>query len=419
MCMETARFNALELKLRRLLELATAITAEADLDRLLELILKAGVELTLADAGSVYVREGDKLFFRTALNKTLSKRDRKSLTQNFGKSVSIPISEKSLAGFVAMKAESLNIPDAYSIPPERPFSHNKEFDIANKYECHSMLLSPLRNHRDEVVGVIQLINARYVSGQSPWQPFNEEDEKLIQSLSSLAGTALTKSILVTELYETYKLVMTRMALAVEQRESDPDTLVHIYRISDYAVEVADALGLDSNFKKYILDAAPMHDIGKQCIPDAILFKPGKLTPEEFDVVKRHTLYGCRLFENMEEPIAKFAYNICRHHHEKVNGVGYPDGLAGDAIPLEARIVAVVDVFDALATDRVYKKAMPVEKCLDILNNDSGSHFDAEIVRAFVSRLPKMLAIRERYEEIKRNSHKMTVEETSKSVSYGA
>jgi HD-GYP domain-containing protein (c-di-GMP phosphodiesterase class II) len=411
--METARFNALELKLRRLLDLATAITAEADLDRLLDLILKAGVELTLADAGSVYIRENDKLFFRIALNKTLSQRDNKGLTQSFGRTVSIPISEKSAAGYTALRAAPLNIADAYSIPPEMPFSHKKEFDVANKYECHSMLLSPLKNHRDEVVGVIQLINARYVAGRSNWQPFNEEDERLIQSLSSLAGTAVTKSILVSELYETYKLVMTRMALAVEQREGDPDTLVHIYRIAQYAVEVAQEMGLDTNFQKYLLDAAPMHDIGKQCIPDAVLFKPGKLTPEEFDVVKRHTIYGCRLFENMNEPIAKFAFNICRHHHEKFNGMGYPDRLVGEAIPLESRIVAVVDVFDALATDRVYKKAMPLEQCMEIMHKDSNTHFDPAVVQAFVKRLPRVLDIRERFEEVKRNADKMTIEEISK------
>ncbi len=399
--METARYSAVQLKLERLLDVAALITAERDLDKLLELILKTAVDLTEADAGSIYVREGEELFFRVALNRTLSRRDKTALTTNFGRSVSIPMNEHSIAGFVAKNRRLLNIPDAYAIPENRPYRHNRDFDRASNYECRSMLLSPMTDHRGDVVGVIQIINARYRPDKAKWEPFNEEDERLITSLSSLAGTAITRSRLIQELYETYKLVMTRMALAVEQRESDPDTFVHIHRIADYAAAVARRMGLDEDFVRYLKDAAPMHDIGKQCIPDAILFKPGRLTPEEFEVVKKHTIYGSSLFAGMDEPIAKFAYNITRHHHERFDGGGYPDGLKEKDIPLEARIVSVVDVFDALATDRVYKKAMPLEKCLAILNEGAGSQFDPEVVAAFMEVLDEILLIREHYEQKKR------------------
>ncbi len=400
--MDTIRFNRLQLRFERLSQLAVSITSESNLDKLLELILKAGVELTESDAGSVYLREKDQLFFRIALNKTLSQRVKRSLTTRFGRTVSVNISESSLAGFVAKNIKPLNIADAYQIPPEMPYRHNRDFDKASHYECHSMLLFPMVNHREEVVGVIQLINGHFNSETNEWKPYNTDDEKIIHSLSSLAAAAVTKSMLISEIYETYKLVMTRMALAVEQREGDPDTFVHIYRIAEYASQVAEELGYDETFRKYLEDAAPMHDIGKQCIPDAVLFKPGKLTDEEFTVIKRHPLYGCELFRDMDEPIAKFAYNITRYHHEKFNGKGYPDGISGEQIPIEARIIAVVDVFDALATDRIYKKAMPVEKCLEILRKDSGTHFDPSVVVAFEKRLEQILEIRDKFETVKQS-----------------
>ncbi|MFA4985418.1 MAG: HD domain-containing phosphohydrolase [Candidatus Brocadiia bacterium] len=402
--METSRFNTIQVKFEKLLRLAAAFTSEYELDRLLDKIIKASVELTDADAGSLYLREKrdgqDRLFFCIALNNTLSKRHGKPLTSVFNRGTTISVGENSLAGYVAKTKTPLNIPDAYALAEDAPYRHNREFDKTNGYECHSMLLHPMIDRHGEVVGVIQLINARYKGVPGTMESFNKEDEEVVSALSSLAAEALQRAMLIEEVYRAYVETMQRMAVMVELKLADPDTHVHIHRIAEYAVEVADELGLSDDFKKALRDAAPMHDIGKQAIPDAILLKPGKLTPEEFDIVKRHTSIGAKLFEGKNEPIARSAYNITLCHHEKYDGTGYPNGIKGEAIPIEARIVAVVDVFDALFTDRVYKKAMPLDMCISILKKDTGTHFDPDCVVAFLKRLDRILEIREKFERIK-------------------
>ena len=146
-----------------------------------------------------------------------------------------------------------------------------------------------------------------------------------------------------------------------------------------------AAELNKGTPSTIAQAAPLHDVGKIGIPDVILLKPGRLTPEEFDVIKTHTTIGSEMISTMltdkYDEYLQHCYDIARYHHERYDGTGYPDKLAGDKIPLCARIVALVDVYDALVSDRCYKQGMPHEAAMDIIKKESGTHFDSDIVEA--------------------------------------
>ena len=205
--------------------------------------------------------------------------------------------------------------------------------------------------------------------------------------------------------------LTIFTLAKLAESRDPDTGAHLERVRSYCHTLALQLQqnprfddtIDDNFVRLVYETSPLHDIGKVAIPDAILLKPGKLTAEEFDVMKTHTLHGARTLAAAlaEFPNAEFlrmAHAIALSHHEKYNGTGYPHGLAGDAIPLSARIVAVADVYDALTTKRVYKDAIDHTRAVQIITADSGIHFDPAVVDAFLQIEDEFVAIAHRYAE---------------------
>jgi len=175
---------------------------------------------------------------------------------------------------------------------------------------------------------------------------------------------------------------------------DTETGLHVVRMSHYARTLALAAGYASDAANELLLAAPMHDVGKIGVPDAILQKPGPLTPEERRIMQQHTLIGARILGEHAAGLLRLASTIALSHHERWDGEGYPHGVAGEAIPHAARIVAVADVFDALTSARPYKPAWSVEDAVDFLRRERGRHFDPELVDAFVRCLPEVLGIRE-------------------------
>ncbi len=174
-----------------------------------------------------------------------------------------------------------------------------------------------------------------------------------------------------------------MNLAMAAEYKDPDTGNHILRISDYATEVGKALGLAEEEQDSLRYASPMHDIGKIGIPDRILQKPGKLTPEEWEVMKTHTIIGSRIFKNSKSPMLLATSQIALTHHEKFDGSGYPEGLKGESIPLFGRIVAMVDVFDAIVSKRVYKSASSFREGMEYIESIAGTHLDPKLVKLFM------------------------------------
>jgi putative two-component system response regulator len=188
----------------------------------------------------------------------------------------------------------------------------------------------------------------------------------------------------------------RMSRAAEFR--DPETGAHIQRMAHYSHLIAGSLGLSAEDQALILQAAPMHDVGKIGIPDNILLKPGKLTEEEFEVMKGHSRLGFELLSGSESIVFQAAASIAISHHEKYDGSGYPYGVAGDAIPLFGRIVAVADVFDALTSVRPYKAAWDFDRAIGFLREGAGTHFDAGCVDAFLKRMDDILAIQARFQD---------------------
>ncbi len=184
----------------------------------------------------------------------------------------------------------------------------------------------------------------------------------------------------------------RLARAAEFR--DTGTGDHIRRVSRYAASVAREMGLDGAAVEGILCAAPMHDLGKVGIPDSILMKPGKLSPEEWEVMKQHSAIGARILNGSDAEFIRLAESIALTHHEKWDGSGYPEGLKGSDIPIGGRIAAIADVFDALTSERPYKKAFPVENALGIVREGRASHFDPDVVDAFFAVQKDILSIRE-------------------------
>lgn len=186
----------------------------------------------------------------------------------------------------------------------------------------------------------------------------------------------------------------RLGMAAEYR--DDDTGRHVLRMSRYSVAVASRLGWSADEQERLQHAAPMHDIGKVGIPDAILSKPDKLSAEEWTVMRQHAVIGARILSGSASEVIRLAETVALTHHEKWNGSGYPVGLAGEAIPQAGRIVAIADVFDALTSRRPYKPAYSVETALHIVEEGRGRHFDPAVVDAFFAEREHILGVREEF-----------------------
>jgi putative two-component system response regulator len=202
---------------------------------------------------------------------------------------------------------------------------------------------------------------------------------------------------VVELRQSRLEIVQRLGRAAEYK--DNETGQHVMRMSHYAQELALAVGFDVRDADDLLHAAPMHDVGKIGIPDHILRKPQGLTAAEWAVMRTHAYIGADIIGQHEGGVLGMAGKIALRHHEKWNGKGYPDGLAGEAIPLEARIVAIADVFDALTSVRPYKDAWPVQDAVALMRRESGQHFDPQLIEPFIGILPRVLEIRERFSDV--------------------
>lgn len=215
----------------------------------------------------------------------------------------------------------------------------------------------------------------------------KEHQDLITTFNQRLQEEVNRKTL--EVRESYIDTVHRLVMAAEYK--DEDTSIHISRIACYARHMAEMLGLSSKQCEMIFYAAPMHDVGKIGIPDAILGKQGPLTAEEFDIMKQHPVIGARILSGSSSPILKTAESIALYHHERWDGSGYPNRLAGDDIPVEGRIVSLVDVYDALRMRRPYKEPFSHERAVEIITKGDGrtmpSHFAPDVLAAFKELAP--------------------------------
>ena len=219
------------------------------------------------------------------------------------------------------------------------------------------------------------------------------ESRRVALAQQIEGRSTELQAALTELEIAQAETVRRLSMAVEFR--DEDTGAHIERIGRFSTLLAEQIGMDAEFCERLSHAAPLHDVGKVAIPDAILLKPGPLTAEERAIVETHAEEGHRLVRGSSSSILDMAATIALSHQEKWDGSGYPRGLAGEAIPIEGRIVAVADVFDALTSDRVYRKAFPVEEAVRMMREQRGRHFDPVLLDAFMEVLGRVRAGRTR------------------------
>jgi putative two-component system response regulator len=223
---------------------------------------------------------------------------------------------------------------------------------------------------------------------------NDARKKLADQASWLASEVRKAT---SEILERERETVLRLCRAAEYR--DPETGAHILRMAHFSQLIAKGMGMSQEDQELLLEAAPLHDIGKVGIADKILLKPGKLDADEFEIMKQHAIFGHDLLNGSSSRVLQEGAAIAKGHHEKFDGSGYPVGLKGTEIPIFSRIVAVADVFDALTSERPYKKAWELEAAVDFLNNGSGSHFDPACVQAFLNEWEEVMAVRERYQEV--------------------
>jgi HD-GYP domain-containing protein (c-di-GMP phosphodiesterase class II) len=391
-------------KLQRVLEFEGEMSRVRDIDLLLEKILVEARRFTAADAGSIYIREGDFLRFSYTQNDTLQAKlpaGKKLIYSTF----TTPINSSSISGYVALTAEPLNIPDAWNIPAGTPYSFNRSYDELSGYRTRSMLTLPLISQRGDVSGVLQLINAKNKLGEVV--PFPQPGTQILAHFANAAANAVERAKL------TRGIIM-RMNKMAELRDPK-ETGAHVNRVASYSVALYEAWAHEQSVAEEELErtrdllrlAAMLHDVGKVAISDLILKKPGRFTPEEFAIMKEHTLFGARLFAELYSDIDEAALLVTMNHHERWDGNGYPgfvdyvsgeplvgyeteDGKArgkrGEEIPLFGRIVAIADVYDALSNRRCYKEAWDQNAVVAELENESGKMFDPELLRIFLQNI---------------------------------
>ena len=199
-----------------------------------------------------------------------------------------------------------------------------------------------------------------------------------------------------ELNDTRVEIIRRLGRAAEFK--DNETGMHVIRMSWFSKFLAEKLGKPDDWCELLYNAAPMHDIGKIGIPDRVLLKPGKLDAEEWATMKKHAEYGAEIIGEHSSPLLQLAKEVAITHHEKWDGSGYPNGLSGEDIPLAARIVAIADVFDALTSERPYKKAWTEVDAIALLEKEAGSHFDPQLVGPFIECLPQIREVQLRYKD---------------------
>jgi response regulator RpfG family c-di-GMP phosphodiesterase len=375
-------------QVEKLNKIGIALTSEHNLEKLLEQIISQALFMAHCDAGSIYIKEGSNLTFMVAQNNTLKKRYGEGYEEKYFKRFHFPITKDRISGYVAATGETLNIKDAYHIQEDNEYRFTDDFDKRNNYITKSMIVAPMKDPQRNVLGVLQLINCLNEDGNII--PFDKNLESLIKSLASQAAVAIRNARLINEVKEAHLDTILRLSVAAEFR--DDDTSEHLRRMTTYSVIVAKNLGLDEYDLDLLKYAAPMHDIGKIGIPDSILFKPGDLSREEWNEMKKHTIYGAQILEGSDSDVLKASRVVALNHHERWDGGGYPNSLKGSNIPILGQVVSIADVFDALASKRCYKDAFTFRDAVEEIKECKYGMFGPHIVEAFMKGLDEIMEV---------------------------
>ncbi|WP_232321260.1 HD domain-containing phosphohydrolase [Sporosarcina ureae] len=351
-------------------EYMAKISVETNIKKMVMNLADLGKELVAADRCSVWLHEANEKILWTVGGHGV-------------KTIKIP-DDSGFVGHCVKTGEALLIEDAYS---DQRF--NRTVDIETGYSTTSVICIPFHNAEGEIIGAFQAINK-----QTESQIFSVDDLEVLKIAANFTGKSLEAFILRNELVETQKEIIVRMGEIGESRSQE--TGFHVKRVAKYSYLLACLSGIPEAEALKLKYASPMHDIGKVAIPDSILLKPGKLTEKEFELMKQHTTIGHNVFKKSKRELLQIAAIIANEHHERWDGQGYPAGKQAEDIHIYGRITAVADVFDALGSDRVYKKAWPLEKITAYMKEERNKQFDGRLVDIFLENLDQFILIRDEF-----------------------
>jgi putative nucleotidyltransferase with HDIG domain len=344
-------------KLTSLIEVSEALNSTLDLKRLLKLSMDLAARSLQAEASSILLKDeatGD-LVFEVATGEA----------GDAMKLIRVPVGE-GIAGWVAQHQKSILVDDVQADP--RFF---KKADEKSKFVTKSIVAVPL-TLQGRLIGVAEALNKRE-------GVFTEDDLRLLEALGHQSAIAIQNARLYADLQDSFLATVRSLVQAIDAK--DPYTAGHATRVTEYATAIAVEMGLDAESLDRVRQAALMHDVGKIGVPEAILCKPGRLTDEEYTQMKKHPSVGAGILR----PMSRLAQVIpgIQQHHEHYDGHGYPDGLKGEDISLDGRIIGVADTFDAMTSNRVYRPRLSDEAALDELRRFAGRQFDPKVVEVFL------------------------------------
>jgi putative nucleotidyltransferase with HDIG domain len=344
-------------QLKTFAELSALVNSTLDTQEIKTRAIEAAATLADAETGSLLLvdPETGELFFEVALGEKGNALREMRLPRGQG-----------IAGWVAETGEPLVVPDASSDP--RFFSRADE---KSTFTTRNLACVPVRT-KEKVIGVLEAVNKRNGA-------FDNEDLEGLSALANQIAIAIENASLYRELKEAFYGTTHALAETIEKR--DPYTGGHTHRVMEYSLAIGKMMGLSAAEEEDLKLAAILHDIGKIGIRDSILLKKGRLDEDEARTMNLHAEYGAEILRHVKQ-LSQVIPGV-RAHHERYDGRGYPDGLRGVDIPLIARVIAVADTFDAMTTDRPYRKALGVPEAVGELRRNSGTQFDKEIVEAFV------------------------------------
>ena len=365
------RENADEL-LELIFDYITKIASLHEPDALLVEVAKMGRDIVKADRCSVWIldEENDTLWTKVAHGVD---------------SLRIP-AKSGIVGDVIAQAEPMIINDVYAHP-----QFNRDVDRATGYKTETMMVIPIYNSSEKVVGAIQVINKLDAGG------FTAEDLRHLMLASTYVAESVESSLLLEEIDATQRELVYIMGVTGESRSRETGN--HVKRVAEYSRLLAELYGLSEEECNILKDASPMHDLGKIAIPDAVLNKPGRFNDEERAIMNTHAELGYNILKGSERKLLKAAAIVAYQHHEKYNGTGYPNGLKGEEIHIYGRITALADVFDALGSDRVYKKAWDDDRIFALFKEERGEHFDPQLIDLFFENVAQFKAIREHFKDV--------------------
>ena len=350
----------------------TKLSQTNDYDETIDVLAQMGSSLSGANRCSVWIVDKDANTIHTKIAQGLGQ-----LTLQ---------KDEGIVGWSICNDESVVIEDVY-----KDSRFNTSVDSKSGFKTKSMMVVPMKNKESQIIGAFQVLTSH-----ESQKVFDQRDLERLTLATTYAAQTLENIELLDEIESTQKEVVYTMGAIAESRSKE--TANHVKRVAAYSELLALKYGLSQSEAKLLRQASPMHDIGKVAIADSILNKPGAFTQQEREIMQEHSRLGYEMTKGSDRAILKTASVVAYEHHEKYDGTGYPQGLKGDEIHIYGRITALADVFDALGSDRCYKKAWSDDKIFTLIKEEREKHFDPKLVDIFFENIDEILAIRQRYRD---------------------